>query len=485
MPSQYQGFVKGPAANGWRPTKILVDSGSQQPPLMSASLANEMGLSGIQVDGAECANAEILPIYSVGSVYLAVNGRSEPIKFYSADIHPYDVILGEDWLHHNRAILDYDSCQLLTRDVHGCVTPLCLNVLTPGAEDGIKLAGVIPHTYRTGGLLIGGSVETLGTALDRRVWAAQGMEREQDLQRKSSGARARRTELWAAVRHALGAITGYADKSLTEDEELVLEDIPGLTLPSSLTSQQGSVPSAFSFIELEVHTNLDHMPAAVREGVIQWLRTYEPTVFETRKLSRLAPRRGLDMDITEYSGARPVVRRSYRVATQYKAELNRQLDLLLEADIIRKSYSPYASPCLFAPKTDGSLRLCVDYRQLNLQTVRDRFPTPTAADLIQRTWGSKLFSKIDLMSDFHQLLIRDEHAHKTTFVNEDGHYQWVVCPFGLSATPSCFQRLMSTVLEEHIRAGYVVVYVDDICIFTKTDDPHEHLDKLQKVLDSL
>ena len=89
------------------------------------------------------------------------------------------------------------------------------------------------------------------------------------------------------------------------------------------------------------------------------------------------------------------------------------------------------------------------------------------------------------MSGFHQLRIRDEHAHKTAFVTEDGHYEWVVCPFGLSSTPSCFQRLMSTVLEEHIRAGYVVVYVDDICIFTKTDDPHEHLDKLVKVSDSL
>ena len=106
-----------------------------------------------------------------------------------------------------------------------------------------------------------------------------------------------------AVRHALGVITGYADKSLPEDEELVLEDIPGLNLPPPSTSPQGSTPSAFSFIELEVHTNLAHMSAAVREGVIQRLRTYEPTVFETRKLPRLAPRRGLDMDITEYSGA--------------------------------------------------------------------------------------------------------------------------------------------------------------------------------------
>ena len=111
-------------------------------------------------------------------------------------------------------------------------------------------------------------------------------------------------------------------------------------------------------------------------------------------------------------------------------------------------------------------------------TVRNMFLTPTAADLLQRTGGAKLFSKIALISGFHQLRIREEHAHKTAFVTEGGHYEWVVCPFRLSSTPSCLQRLMSTVLEEQICTGNVVVYVDDVCIFTKTDDPHEHLEKL-------
>jgi hypothetical protein len=102
-----------------------------------------------------CANGDILPIYSVVSVNLAVNGRSEDLKFYSADTHPYDVILGEDWFHHNRAILDYDSCQLLTRDGHGCVTLLRLNTLPSGEEVGVKSGSVIPRTHQTGGLLAG------------------------------------------------------------------------------------------------------------------------------------------------------------------------------------------------------------------------------------------------------------------------------------------------------------------------------------------
>jgi hypothetical protein len=186
-----------------------------------------------------------------------------------ADIHPYDVILGEDWLHHNRAILDYDSCQLLTRDGHVCVIPLRLDELPSGEEPGVKSARVMPLTHQAGGFLAGGSAPTLGADLDRQVQEAQCTDRQQDLRRKSLGARTRRTELRAVVRQVLGTITGYADKSLSEDKELVLEDIPGLHLPFPSTNPPGSAtPSVLSFIELEANTNLAHMSPTVHEGVI-------------------------------------------------------------------------------------------------------------------------------------------------------------------------------------------------------------------------
>jgi hypothetical protein len=169
-------------------------------------------------------NGDILPIYSVGRVNLEVNGRVEVVEFYSTDIHPYDVILGEDWLHHNRTILD------------------------------------TPHTNHDVGSFVVGSTDTLGSALDRRVRAAQCTDRAQDLHRKSMGSRTGRTELRVTVRQTLGVITGYADKCFPEDNELVIEDIPGLNLPSPSPTQQGSAPpSAFSFIESEVHTHVDHM----------------------------------------------------------------------------------------------------------------------------------------------------------------------------------------------------------------------------------
>ena len=99
----------------------------------------------------------------------------------------------------------------------------------------------------------------------------------------------------------------------------------------------------------------------------------------------------------------PPARRPYPVAPHHQPELDRQVKALFDAGIIRRSSSNYSAPVLFTPKKDGKLRMVVDYRMLNTQTVRDRFPMPTAGDLIAKTRGAKLFSKIDLLSGFHQL----------------------------------------------------------------------------------
>ena len=103
--------------------------------------------------------------------------------------------------------------------------------------------------------------------------------------------------------------------------------------------------------------------------------------------------------------------RSYPVAPQHLPELNRQIEVLERAGIIRRSKSLYGAPVLFAPKKDGKLRLCIDYRKLNRQTLRDCYRTPVATDLIARTRGCKMFSKQDLRSGFHQLRIREGMGH--------------------------------------------------------------------------
>jgi hypothetical protein len=117
--------------------------------------------------------------------------------------------------------------------------------------------------------------------------------------------------------------------------------------------------------------------------------------------------------------------------------------------------------------------------------VRDRFPTPTAADLIAKTRGAQWFSKIDLHSGFHQLRIREQDVHKTAFSTPSGLFEFVTAPFGLTNVPGCFQRFMQHVLAEHIEKGYCVVYCDDVAIFSNDADPLVHLQHVEAVLASL
>jgi len=184
---------------------------------------------------------------------------------------------------------------------------------------------------------------------------------------------------------------------LPEDEELsdfLDADIPGLSI---------NPERSFDFVPSEVRTQLAHLPLEQVDEILTLLGGFESTVFETRARPRMPPPRQLDMDITETPDARPVAMRHYPIAPQHMPELERQIKALLDVGIIRESVSLYAPPVLFAPKKDGALRLCVDYQRLNRQTLWDCYPTPVASDLIARTRGSRMFSKLDLQSGFHQL----------------------------------------------------------------------------------
>jgi len=276
---------------------------------------------------------------------------------------------------------------------------------------------------------------------------------------------------------------GDFGKELPENTHLVdlLDpEIPGLSAPPDRAS--------FDFVTSKVRAQLGHFSFQKQEVILTLLRGYEDTVFETRTMPRMPPRRKLDMDITETPGARPVSGRPYPVSPQHLPELERQITALLKAGNIQRSVSLYASPVLFAPKKDGKLRLCIDYQRLNRQTLRDCFPTPVASDLIARTRGARMFSKLDLQSGFHQLRIREGDQHKTAFTTPGAagaQYEWVTCPFCLNNTPSCFQHLMNHVLFDHITANYCVVYCDNMLIYTETDDSAEHMAKLTAVLDIL
>ena len=213
-----------------------------------------------------------------------------------------------------------------------------------------------------------------------------------------------------------------------------------------------------------------------REVVAKW-----PEVFPD-DLPDGVPRRDVTHDIKLTPGAVPIHRRPYRLGLAERLELNLQLDYLLKKGYIQPSKSPYGAPVLFAPKPDGGLRFCVDYRGLNSQTVRDRYPLPRIEDLLDRLHGSQYFSKIDLRSGYWQIAIKEEDVFKTAFKTEQGLFEWKVMPMGLTNAPSTFMRVMNQVFEG-ILDVFVVVYLDDILIYSRTLEDHKlHVDEVLRRL---
>ena len=137
---------------------------------------------------------------------------------------------------------------------------------------------------------------------------------------------------------------------------------------------------------------------------------------------------------------------------------------------------------LFVKKKDDTLRLCVDYRQLNKMTVKNKYPLPKVDDLFDQLKGASIFSNIDLRSGYHQLRIKDVDVHKTAFRTRYGHYEFLVMSFGLTNAPTAFMDLMNRVFQPYVNQ-FVMVFLDDILVYSK--DQEDHDTHLQVVLETL
>lgn len=203
-------------------------------------------------------------------------------------------------------------------------------------------------------------------------------------------------------------------------------------------------------------------------------------VFEQAEFKHLPPRRTWDHAIELKPGTEPNGCKIYPLNPAEQSELDTFLDEHLKSRHIRPSKSPMASPFFFVKKKDGRLRPVQDYRKLNEIMIKNRYPLPLIPELVDKLKGAKYFSKLDVRWGYNNIRIKEGDEWKVAFLTNHGLFEPLVMYFGLTNSPATFQTMMDELLRDLIQTGKVLVYMDDILIFTKDLDEHHRL--VQQVL---
>jgi hypothetical protein len=189
------------------------------------------------------------------------------------------------------------------------------------------------------------------------------------------------------------------------------------------------------------------------------------------ELPGLPPDRDIEFATELQPGTTSISKRPYWMPPAELAELKKQLQELLDKGCIRPSTSPWGCPALFVKKTYESLRLCIDYRPLNAVTIKNKYPLPHIDVLFNQLVRTKVFSKIDLRSSYHQIKIRASDIPKTAFSTRYGLYEFLVMSFGLTNAPAYFMYMMNSVFMLELDK-FVVVFIDDILVYSKNEEEH-------------
>lgn len=219
----------------------------------------------------------------------------------------------------------------------------------------------------------------------------------------------------------------------------------------------------------------DTPPAKVHELLQSYTHLFQaPTA--------LPPQRPFDHAIPLMQGVKPVNVKPYRYSPAQKDEIERQVKEMLLNGVIQPSSSPFASPVLLVKKKDGTWRFCVDYRQLNTVTIKNKYPLPIVDELLDELHGAQWFTKLDMSSGYHQIRVLPQDEHKTTFKTHNGHWEFLVMPFGLTNAPATFQAAMNSIFAPLLRKC-VLIFMDDILVYC--DSLEHHVEHLKAVFDIL
>ena len=219
----------------------------------------------------------------------------------------------------------------------------------------------------------------------------------------------------------------------------------------------------------------DHLRLAKEncDGIDRYLKEFAP-VFSQSGFDDLPPRRPWDhvIELKPSEENKPISSKVYALSRPEQIELDKFLDDHLKTGRIRPSKSPTASPFFFVKKKDGSLRPVQDYRRLNDITIRNRYPLPLVSDLMDKLKGAKYFTKLDVRWGYENIRIKEGDEWKAAFITNRGLFEPTVMFFGLTNSPATFQNMMNDIFHNLLLSGHVIIYMDDILIFT--DDLTTH-----------
>ncbi|KAG8472896.1 hypothetical protein CXB51_034783 [Gossypium anomalum] len=269
------------------------------------------------------------------------------------------------------------------------------------------------------------------------------------------------------------------DLRCANDEIIRVESSDRIGLPAVISSMMAQkhvrkgceVYLAYVFDDKELGKKLESVPVVCDY----------PDVFP-EELPGLPPVREVEFCIELVPGTTPISTALYRKTPTELRELKTQLQELMDRGFARPSSSPWGAPVLFVKKKDGTMRLCIDYRQLNKVTTKNKYLLPRIDDLFDQLKGASVFSKIDLRSGYYQLRVRDSDIPKTAFRTRYGHYEFLVMPFGLTNAPAVFMDLMNRIFRPYLDR-FVVVFINDILVYSRNETEHaEHLRLVLQIL---
>ena len=425
--------------NGY-PVVILIDSGATHDFVAQKFVSRQVPSQAVScirhtvqwADGRACTSDQQL------QAQLRIGAYHEQRSLLVCTLEGYDVILGKPWLTDHNPLIDW-RCHTLQL----CAPMPKVEVKGPPLSDPILLKGKV---------LFASAQQPFSQV--RGLPAVEG-------EMAARGRKDPPEEKMTALVESL----------------LVLDQSADIGRQSQGREEEGAAPAPSG----KKITALDSPLLVPGRGRLSELLTEFSDVFAPLPAG-LPPSRQVDHTIELQPGAQPCWRPTYRMSPLELKEVRKQLDDLLEKGWIRPSVSPYRAPILFVRKKEGTLRMCIDYRELNKQTVKNRYPLPRQDELLDQLHGAKVFSKIDLQSGYHQVRVADQDVYKTAFGTRYGHFEFLVLPFGLTNAPATFMSFMHEVLKPYLDE-FVVVFLDDILIYSKSEE--EHLKHLSLVLQKL